>query len=165
MMVVQMMTFVLIGILFLMVPDFLHKYWRVPMEWIVLLWLGWDICKVFLGVIGGGIADKGNVWITLFGGLICQSFAVFLTSESANAAMEEKEDYKLGWFLVATGIVFGLGTTTDGFIGGPFVKLMTEVERLLGHECYEELFAISVTVIAFGELIGNLYAGYVYEFV
>merc|ERR1719262_1436738 len=97
------------------------------------------------------------------GGLILQSFMVFLVSESATAALQAKGAVVLTWFLLATGVVFGLGTTTDGFIGGPFVKLMTEVERLLGNECYEEMFAISVTVVALGESLGNMYAGWVYE--
>merc|ERR1719326_474892 len=161
-MIVQMLTFVLIGILFLAVPDFLSRYWLVPMTSVVLLWLGWDVLKVVAGLIGGALADKGSVWIVCFAGLIAQSLFVFLASEAAESAMLKKGDWKLGWFLVSVGFIFAFGTTTDGFVGGPFVKLMTEVERLIGQACYEELFTRSVTVIALGEAAGNLYAGWLY---
>merc|ERR1719235_499167 len=130
-----------------------------------MMWLGWDLLKVGLGLVAGNLADNQNVWVVSMLGLLAQSFMIFIVAEAANAALQSKEEWKLTFFLIAVGCVLGLGTTVDGFIGGPFIKLMTEVERLLGQECYEELFAISVTVIAFGELLGNLYAGYVYEIV
>jgi hypothetical protein len=88
---------------------------------------------------------------------------MMLTSEAANAAMEKRADWKFWWFIIACGLTLSLGTTVDGFIGGPFVKLMTEVERKLGKVCYEELFSISCSVVACGEAIGNLYSGWVYQ--
>merc|ERR1719235_2446507 len=128
-----------------------------------MMWLGWDLLKVGLGLAAGNLADNQNVWVISMLGLLAQSFMIFIVAEAANAALHSKEEWKLTFFLIAVGCVLGLGTTVDGFIGGPFIKLMTEVERLLGQECYEELFAISVTVIAFGEMMGNFYAGWAYD--
>jgi len=163
MMVIQLLTFIIIGIFFLIVPDFLVNFWGVTMSTMVMIWLGWDVLKVFMGVIGGGLTDNANTWLVCFGGLIIQSFMIFIVSEAAGSAMETKADWKFGWFIVSVAITLGLGTTIDGFIGGPFVKLLTEVERLLGQECYEELFTISVSVVAFGEMAGNFYAGWAYD--
>jgi len=165
MMIVQLLTFILIGIFFLLVPDFLHNHWEFSMGSLVMLWLSWDFVKVVLGLAAGGMADRGNTWIVCMCGLLLQSFMIFLVAEAANAALASKDEWKLYWFLISVGVIFGLGTTVDGFIGGPFVKLMTEVERLLGKDCYEELFAISVTVVALGEALGSIYAGYVYQYV
>jgi MFS family permease len=162
-MCIQMMTFMLIGILFLAVPDFLYSYWLLGIITLTCMWLAWDVMKVAGSILGGWCADMGNAWITTFAGLILQSFCMMLTSEAANAAMERKADWKFWWFIVAVGITLSLGTTVDGFIGGPFVKLMTEVERKLGKVCYEELFSISCSVVACGEALGNLYCGYVYQ--
>merc|ERR1719375_411819 len=93
-----------------------------------------------------------------------QSFMMMVTSEAASAAMGEngKHEWKFWWFIIAAGGVLALGTTVDGFIGGPFIKLMTEVERMLGKVCYEELFCISCSVVACGEAVGNLYCGFLY---
>merc|ERR1719198_1639070 len=88
---------------------------------------------------------------------------IFAASDAATAALESKAEYKFGWFLLAVGVIFTLGTTVDGFIGGPFVKLMTEVERLLGKVNYEEMFCISCSVVACGEAVGNLYCGFLYS--
>lgn len=162
-MCIQMLTFILVGILFLAVPDFLSAYWQVSMMYLTVMWVCWDIMKVIGSVIGGFCADKGNPWITTFAGLIVQSFVMMLTSEAAESAMQSKDDWKFYWFLISCGMVLSLGTTIDGFIGGPFIKLMTEVERMLGNVCYEELFAVSCSVVACGEAVGNLYCGFVYS--
>jgi len=162
-MLIQMMTFMLIGILFLAVPDFLYAYWHMGIIGLTLMWLIWDVMKVMGSVLGGWCADMGNAWITTFLGLFLQSFVMMLSSEAANAAMETRADYKFWWYIIAIGLTLSLGTTVDGFIGGPFVKLMTEVERRLGKVCYEELFSISCSVVACGEAVGNLYCGWVYN--
>jgi len=163
MMTIQLLTFIIIGIFFLIVPDFLFNFWNISMSTMIMMWLGWDVLKVIMGCIGGGLTDVASTWHVCFAGLIIQSFMIFIVSEAAGSAQNEKQDWKFGWFVVSVAITLGLGTTIDGFIGGPFVKLLTEVERLLGHECYEELFTISVTVVAFGEMAGNFYAGWAYD--
>lgn len=169
MMTIQLLTFIIIGIFFLIVPDFLVNFWGVTMNTMVMIWLSWDIIKVLMGVIGGGLTDSSSTWHVCFAGLIIQSFMIFIVSEAAGSSLNEGSgdkapDWKFGWFVVSVAITLGLGTTIDGFIGGPFVKLLTEIERLLGQECYEELFTISVTVVAFGEMAGNFYAGWAYDY-
>merc|ERR1719456_1314930 len=49
---IQMLTFILVGILFLAVPDFLSSYWEVSMGFLTLMWVGWDIFKVCLSLVG-----------------------------------------------------------------------------------------------------------------
>lgn len=162
-MVVQMMTFTLIGILFLAVPEFLSSYFHVGTVMMTVMWVGWDIMKCIGSVIGGYCADKFSPWAVTFGGLILQSFFMMACSDASNSALEAKAAWNYYWFLISVGIVFSLGTTIDGFIGGPFVKLLTEVERMLGQVRYEELFSISCSVVACGEAMGNLYCGMVYS--
>merc|ERR1719235_2040926 len=58
-MTIQMLTFILVGILFLAVPDFLSAYWHVGMLFLTLMWVVWDILKVIGSLIGGWCADKG----------------------------------------------------------------------------------------------------------
>jgi len=161
-MAIQMMTFMLIGILFLAVPDFLYAYWDVGIVALTLMWVLWDVMKVCGSLMGGYIADSSSPWAVTFGGLMSQSFMMMITAEAANSAIDGKVGWKFYWFLGAVGFVFSMGTTVDGFIGGPFVKLMTEVERMLGKVCYEELFCISCSVVACGEAVGNLYCGFLY---
>lgn len=160
---VQMMTFMLVGILFLAVPEFLSGYFQISTIMMTLMWVGWDIMKVIGSLIGGYIADHGSAWAVTFGGLILQSFMMMATSDAAQACLEDKRSWKFYWFLGTVGFVFSLGTTIDGFIGGPFIKLLTEVERMLGQVRYEELFSISCSVVACGEAVGNLYCGLVYK--
>jgi MFS family permease len=162
-MAIQMMTFMLIGIMFLAVPDFLYSFWDIGMLSLTLMWVLWDMMKVAGSLLGGTIADRGSPWVVTFGGLMIQSFMMMITAEAANSAMDKQVGWKFYWFVIAAGSVFAVGTTVDGFIGGPFVKLMTEVERMLGKVCYEEMFCISCSVVACGEAVGNLYCGIIYS--
>merc|ERR1719326_1087800 len=73
------------------------------------------------------------------------------------------ETTRFAMFVIVSGAILTMGTTADGFIGGPFLKLLAEVERVLGQTRYEELFSISYSVMALGMLIGNLYSGAVYR--
>lgn len=162
-MVVQMMTFILVGILFLSVPEFLSAYFQVTTMFLTMMWVCWDIMKVVGSLLGGWVADRCSPWAVTFGCLILQSFMMMLTSDAAQACLESKMPWKFYWFLSTVGFVFSMGTTIDGVIGGPFIKLLTEVERMLGQVRYEELFSISCSVVACGEALGNLYCGFVYR--
>merc|ERR1719387_1874425 len=86
-MTIQMLTFILVGILFLAVPDFLSAYWHVGMLFLTAMWVVWDVMKCLGSFLGGYCADKGNPWTTTFAGLITQSFMMMLTSSAADSAM------------------------------------------------------------------------------
>merc|ERR1719443_2609895 len=108
MMVIQFLTFVIIGIFFLAVPQYLMTFWGMDLNFMVVLWLGWDMLKVIGGVIGGVLADKHNLWVVCFGGLMLQSFMIFLTSEAASAGYLGKAEWKYHWLLWSIGLTLAM---------------------------------------------------------
>lgn len=162
-MAVQLMTFLLIGIFFMAVPTFLAEEYDVGAGALTIMWVSWDIMKMAGSLIGGWCADCSSAWLTTFGGLILQAILIKLTGDAAASTRLGSEMMRFYVFVFTAGTVLALGTTNDGFIGGPFLKLLAEVERVLGQTRYEELFSISYSVMALGMLIGNLYSGAVYR--